>query len=133
MGISSPKIGFSGYVASNNSLQKDTAEYSTTSTSSVTKITGTWIEDVATNSKIRFEAELKKAGGGSSWVYLYIGGNLITSFNEANVAYQAHTTDLTVTWNRGDKIEIKLKSTVAGTAYMKNLDFLGDKSPMIID
>jgi len=132
MGISSPKVGYTGYVASNTTLQNDTTEYSTTSTSGVSKITGTWIEDVAAGSKIRFKADLKKAGGGSTWLYLYIGGVQITSFNENNVAYQSHTTDLTVSWHRGDAIDIRLKSTVAGTAYVDNVEFCADPSPIIL-
>lgn len=133
MGISSPNVGYKGYVASATTLQNDAVEYSTTSTISVTKITGTWIEDVAAKSTIRFKADLKKVGGGSTFVYLYIGGVLITSFNENNVAYQSHSTDITVAWDRSELIDIKLKATVGGTAYVKNVEFCADPSPIILD
>lgn len=133
MGISSPTIGYTGYVASNTTLQKDIAEYSTTSTSAVTKITGSSIEDVAAGSTIRFIADLKKAGGGSTWLYFYIGGVLIQSMNESNVGYTTTSQDVTVSWRRGDIIEIKLKATVGGTAYCKNVEFAADPSPVIFD
>ena len=135
MGYASPfeAIGYNGLVASDTTLQKDTTEYSTTSTSGETKLTGTWIEDVSTGSTIRFKADLKKAGGGTTYVYLYMGGSLVATFSEVNVAYQSHSVDIDITWDRTDAMSIVLKSTVAGTAYVKNVEFCGDKSPIIID
>ena len=129
--ITHEKVGYVGYVASADTLQKDVTEYSTTETSYVIKVTGTWLSDVQSGSTIRFKCDMKKAGGGASNVVLTIGGVVVKSISENNVAYQSHSYDLNITWARSDQILIKLKSTVAGTAYVKNIEFAGIECPLV--
>jgi len=134
MGISAPKIGYSGYVASDTTLQKDTSEYSHDTSTATTKITGTWIEDVATGSKIRIKCDMKYAGvGGAAKVRVYIGGIQIKEFSENNAGYTAQEYDATVSWNRSDAVRITVHRSVNGTGFMKNFELCGDQSPVILD
>jgi len=135
MGISSPKVGYTGYVASDTILQKKTNEYTTSSTTPTEVLTGKWIQDVNADSTIRWKAELKctTGVGGRTYVYLYINNVLKATLDDNNAAYQAHEDDITVDWNRGDVISIRLKINVGGTAAVKNNEFCGDQSPVILN
>jgi len=135
MGISSPDSGYKGLVASATTLQKDTTEYSTTETSPITKITGSWIEDTTPGSTLRFIVDLKKAGAGSSRCRLYIDGVAkgASYLSESGAGYATHSEDIEIDWKRGSLLEIKLWSSVAGTAYMDNAEIAGDQSPVIFD
>jgi hypothetical protein len=134
MGYTSPqRIGYDALVATDNTLIKDTTEYSTGAGTYQTVITGEWIEDTAPDSKIRFKCDLKQAGGGWCHMLLGIAGIVITSHIENNVAYQTHTDDLPITWKRGDVVLVKIYDAGGTTAYIKNVEFAGNKSPVKLD
>lgn len=132
MGISSPSIGYDGYIASDTSLQKDATEYTTPSGTYVTKITGEWIENVTEGSSLRWKCDLKNVGGGSTHCLLKINGVDIQLAFEAAAAYNSHSYDLSITWHRNDVVLIQLLSFGGGTAYVKNVEFAGNKSPIIM-
>jgi len=135
MGYASPsiKVGYNGYVASANTLQIDATEYSTSSTSGVVKITGIWLEDVTAGSTIRFKVDLKKAGGGAARCRIYIDGVAkgASYLFTKNVGYTGVSEDITVDWDRNAVIEIKLWSSVGGTAYMDNTEIAATRSPLL--
>jgi hypothetical protein len=134
MGVSSPqKVGYDALVASDISLIKDATEYSTTAGTYQTVITGEWIEDIGAESKIRFKCDLKQAGGGWAHMLLGIAGTVIISHIENNVAYQTHTDDVPITWRRGDIVLVRIYNAGGTRAYIKNVEFAGNKSPVRLD
>ena len=133
MGVNSPYVGYRGWAKSDDILQFDGTAYGTVSTTYVEIITGVIIDDLTTDSELRFRLELKNDGVHTSTVTVYIGGENICDFIESNAAYQTLTNDEDVDaniWKRGAPISIKMKTTAGGQASMQNFSIRGKQSPM---
>lgn len=134
MGYASPqKVGYDVYLPSDNTLQKNTTEYTIGAGTYVTVATGQWLEDTGDGSSIRWKCDIKQTGGGFGHVLLGIGGIAIKEFLENNPAYQSHSYDAPITWKRGDYIIIRLCQIGGTTVSAKNFEFAGIKSPVKLD
>ena len=136
MGYSSPGVGYDGYIASADILVEDATEYSSFGGAGyTTKITGTILTDLSSVSKVRLNISLKhnqlthiiqisvQIGGKEVWAPVHTA-------TDAN--YHIYTTDLPVTWRRGDKISVKAQAS-ANTGFNKDFQICGKVSPFELD
>lgn len=135
MGISSPAIGYSGFIASDVVIWTDPTVYVASSTSSVEILWGSIIEDIAANSKLRFKATLKddNNNAGTTYCYLRINGSTIATVSESGAAYVTDEDDFDFTYKRGDLVAIAVKKSFAGTGSIKDISITGSRSPIIIN
>jgi hypothetical protein len=137
MGYSSPeKIGYVGYIASNDVLLEDVNEYTNATEDWVTVLSFTLLEDLSELSVFRSRIDLKASAAGVLCNVQAVISNpyyVIADTIEAGTIYD--------TWNQDNpipdplrkyvNIDIQLKRTgVAGTAYLKNFRVCGKRSPV---
>jgi len=134
MGISSPQIGFSGFVATDDVLQTDPTVYNTASTTPEEKITGSIITDVAAGSTLRFKATIRNnAGGNKCKCRIRINGVTLVTLEEGGGAYVTHSGDFTVNDPRGSIITIAVWKSLAGNGDVKDITLCGAPSPAKFD
>jgi len=136
MGYATPQIGFDGYIASNDLLVEKTTEYSSFGGAGyTTKITGKILADVSSDSKLRFKISLKHSQiGHNIEIRIYVGGKQILYLKHIapDVNYHIYTTDIPVTWHRGDTLQVKAQAS-ANTGYNKDFQICGIVSPVGLD
>jgi len=134
MGISSPQIGFSGFVATDDVLQTDATVWNANSTTPVEVMTGSIITDVAMGSKLRFKAALRNnAGGNKCKCRIRINGVTLVTLEEGGGAYVTHSGDFAVTDPRSSIITIAVWKSLAGNGDVKDISICGAPSPAIFD
>jgi len=134
MGISSPAVGFAGFVATDVVLQTDPTVYNTASTTPEEKITGALISDVSYGSTLRFKATLRNnAGGNYCKCRLRINGVTVASVQENGGGYVTHSDDFQITDVRGSIITIAVWKSLAGNGDVKDISICGSPSPAKFD
>lgn len=136
MGISSPVVGYDGYIASDDVLVLDPTIYNSFGGAGyTTKITGSAISDVSEGSNFRFKMSLKHTQVGHNIeVRVSIGSDEIwyKKHIAPDLNWHTYTEDITVIWHRGDILRVKNQAS-ANTGSMKDFTICGLISPLRLD
>ena len=136
MGYASHKIGYEGYIASNDVIVADATEYSSFGGGgTTTKITGRILTDISSVSELRLKISLKHDQlTHNIRIWVYIGDVLVWDklHVATDVLYHDYSIDIPVTWVRGDQIKVRAEAS-ANTGFNKDFEICGKISPLRLD
>lgn len=131
--ITHEKVGYTGYVASDDVLVNHDTAYAVTTAASVTMVTYRVMQDIDPHSKLRFKLELQNSGAGEyTYCRIYFDGVEVGAVSESGAAYVAKSMDIAMAnVKRGSLITFVLRQYTAGTGHGKLAKICGKVSPVI--
>lgn len=136
MGISVP-INRQAFNATDNVLLLDETEYSTTDTDYELLVTYNFIETISVGSGLRLYFDMKQSVEAlpSSYVQVRIfdgtSETVITTEDDAHSTYQTKTVDFYNEMRAGYELRFYEKASAGRTAYLKNINICGERSPIV--
>ena len=131
--ITHEKVGYTGYVASDDVLTSKDTEYAVTVATQVTMATFRVTQDMDQHSKLRFKVSLQNSAAGEyTYCRIYFDDVEVAALDEHGAAYADKSVDLAMTnIKRGTLIKFILRQYTAGTGHGKLIKICGKVSPII--
>jgi len=133
--ITHDKVGYTGYVASDDILANHDTEYTAITSSSTTMAQFRVLQDLDSHSALRFKCTLKDTGGAGCHTScrVYLDGVKIADMQEDGGNYVGHSDDGTLSSvKRGSIIRFQLHQYLNGTGYGKLCKICGKVGPVVL-